>query len=131
MKLLCVLLLALASAIAQTTTTVTGTLADAFGAVSSAKLAATCTVRTSATFAAAAGWVVAGGTGHVVRVVDGALSMALVPTDTAVPVGRYYEMRCHVPLQTAAGVNCEGSAALLSQGGCIVGPGDWGPIYLL
>lgn len=114
------------AAFAQNTTTVTGTLADAFGNGSLAKLAATCGFRSGATFSTSNGWTVLGGVSHNASVSNGALSVALVPT----PSGQYVEMRCHVPLQTADGRSCEGNSSLISQGLCLVGASDIGPLYL-
>lgn len=113
----------------QTLTTVTGTLTDAFGNNATAKLTATCSIRAGAVYTNGSYVVVGASAAHVVAVANGAFSAALVPTDTTYPA-TYHELRCHMPLQTVDGRNCEGNSALVSQGVCLVGPGDLGPLYL-
>jgi hypothetical protein len=112
---------------ARAQTTMTGSIRDVTG---SAALTATCTFRAGAYNSAAGGWIVPGSAAsRTVTVTASALSVALTPTDTATPSG-YYEMRCHIPLQTADGRSCEGNSSLVSQGLCVVGPGDTTPVYI-
>jgi hypothetical protein len=117
------------TALGQTLTTVVGTLTDAFGNGASAKLTATCSIRAGAVFVNGAYTVVGTSAAHALPVVNGAFSASLVPTDTTYPA-TYHELRCHFPLQAADGRNCEGNASLVSQGVCVVGPGDLVPLYL-
>lgn len=124
--ILAVFLLPLA-ALAQLTT-VTGTLSDAMGAVSP-KLTATMSFRPGATFTSSSGWVVPGSIPRTVPVTNGAFSVGLVPTANGWPV-TYYEVRAAIPLQTAAGVSCAGNMSLIAAGACVVGPLEWGPVYL-
>lgn len=121
-------LLLLCSPMLAQLTTVSGTLSDAMGAAPPV-MTATISFRPGATFTSSSGWVVPGSIPRSVAVANGAFSVQLVPTSTGTPV-TYYEVRARVPLQTASGTVCEGNATLIATGACVVGPLDWGPVYL-
>lgn len=122
-------LLCVSGALAQTTTTVTGSLRDALNGA----LTATCSFRAGAIFTSAGGVTILTGAGptntaHTVSITQGALSVALLPTDQTYPAAAY-EVRCHVPMQTADGRSCEGNSSLVAQGLCVVGGGDSAILY--
>lgn len=121
---LLVCLLAASAARAQTTTVI-GTIKDATGGDPSG----TCTFTTEQQFVTNGGWTVAG-VPRVVTFTSGALSVALVPTDTATTGGMRYRKACRLPLQTAGGVNCEGNPTLLAGHTCVVGPASLPVTYL-
>jgi len=104
------ILLSLCWAVFAQTTTVTGTFADAAGD----PLAGSCSIQAVGPFTAASGWSVIGAP-TVVKFSGGALTVPLVPTDSASPSTQYYKVTCAVPQQT---VN-----------GRLVGPYSWGPRY--
>jgi hypothetical protein len=104
------LLLSLCLPVFAQTTTITGTITDPAGDL----LSGSCSIQAVGPFTAASGWSVIGAP-TVVRFSGGALTVPLVPTDSASPSTQYYKVTCAVPQQT---VN-----------GRLVGPYSWGPRY--
>jgi hypothetical protein len=125
-KLIPLLALLCASASAQQpTTTVTGNIATGSGNA----IIGTCTTQSAVSFTSGAGWSIVGAP-RLWQIANGVLTMQLVPTDTSSLPATAYAKKCRVPLQTVDGRNCDGNAALVQQGLCVIGPFDQPTTYL-
>jgi hypothetical protein len=98
--------------------TVTGTLAGPSGDL----LTGTCSISATAPFNAADGtWVPGPDFALTVPFINGALSVSLQPTDTAVPQGVSYRMTCNAPAQQVTA----------TDGKRHMSRGSWGPMTLI